>query len=162
MTSPKNKWRKETIDFVVQNYRTMSLEDLAIRLKIPKREIEKKIKELRLWKKEEHVALLDNFDKMSVKQLAEILDKNVNDVKQKLEKIGVPVASVDDIPRLYCKMICNREEVGRGASGQKIYKCKYYGITVGEDSLPSPKCYREKFSTWKEKQLEILEGGVKT
>lgn len=97
----------------------------------------------KIWTDNEIKFLRENLDKYTWAQIAEKLGRSKKAVEAKAKQLGLKKKQVPppEVPeRITCVLCKRRKEVGVSGSGQRLYYCPYYKITIGEEALPSPEC----------------------
>lgn len=100
----------------------------------------------KIWTDYEVKFLKENMDNYTWEQIAEKLGRSKKSVEAKVAQLGLKkkVISSPEAPKqITCALCKRREEVGVSGSGQKLYYCPYYNITIGEEALPSPECLQQ-------------------
>lgn len=88
------KWTKEEESYILKNYKTSTVNEIAAYLDRSLSSTHNKIYSLtsvrkRKWTKEEEKFLLDNYDKMTYIRLSKKLNKSESSITKKLQRYGI-------------------------------------------------------------------------
>lgn len=136
----RHTWAKEEVDFLKDNYQSMSNEELARELGIKQKSVEnklhnlglkrKKIKKRHIWSKEEEQFLRDNYQSMSNSELASKLGVKKKSVANKLSHLGLKRADKNKSYRVGGGILGNLRGILFGVVGEKFVEEKYPYIFV--------------------------------
>jgi hypothetical protein len=163
MSKQHRLWTKEEIEFLKQNINKLSYSQLAEKLNRSWSSIRNKTYELGLikepktmpniWDDSKIEFLKKNYLSMTYEELSKHLGICVKAIRRKLSKLGLKKVYIRQSfePKeetkkiLTCNDICKRRKpAGIGLSGNEIYYCPVFHITMGKYARPSEKCSEVK------------------
>lgn len=154
------KWTEEEIKFLRQNYHKLKYKQIAEILGRSLKSVETKAFELGLrkgsvmptvWTEEKIEYLKKNYHKMTYEELSKQLGISKRAIKTKLRQLGIkkrykPELKVETKLLKLSEITCNsmncskRKYVGISLSGNELYYCPVYKVTIGKDARPAEKC----------------------